>query len=84
MHILLTATAFDRFGALLPADVTPVVMQDDGTLAGATPWEDAGVEVAWPTADLFGAGAPVRPFFAFLLQSETLRWIQSPAAGSVR
>jgi phosphoglycerate dehydrogenase-like enzyme len=39
------------------------------------------VEVAWPTADLFEPEAPLRPFFAFLLQSTTLRWIQSPAAG---
>lgn len=81
MRILLTATAAARFGDRLPDDVTPVVMQPDGSLAGGTPWEEAAVEVAWPTADLFEPGAPVRPFFAFLLQSTTLRWIQSPAAG---
>lgn len=81
MRILLTAAAADRFGHRLPADVSPAVMQADGSLADGTPWEDADVEVAWPTADLFEPGAPVRPFFAFLLQSTTLRWIQSPAAG---
>ena len=81
MRVLLTATAHERFGTRLPADVEPVVMQGDGTLAGGTPWEEAGVDVAWPTADLFDPGAPLRPFFAFLLQSTTLRWIQSPAAG---
>ena len=81
MRVLLTATAFDRFGARLPDDVTPFVMQADGTLAGGVPWEESDVEVAWPTADLFEPEAPLRPFFAFLLQSTTLRWIQSPAAG---
>lgn len=81
MRALLTASTHERFGHRLPAGVEPVVMQADGTLAGGTPWEEAGVEVAWPTADLFERGAPLRPFFAFLLQSTTLRWIQSSAAG---
>ena len=81
MRVLLTATAHERFGDRLPARVEPLVMQGDGTLAGGIAWEDAAAEVAWPTADLFEPDAPLRPFFAFLLQSETLRWIQSPAAG---
>ena len=81
VRILLTATAFDRFGDRLPPGVEPVVMEDDGTLRTGDPWEDAAVEVAWPTADLFDPDAPLRPFFGFLLQSTTLRWIQSPAAG---
>ena len=81
MRVLLTATAHERFGHRLPGDVEPVVMQADGTLAGGAPWEEAAAEVAWPTADLFEPDAPLRPFFAFLLQSPTLRWIQSPAAG---
>ena len=81
MRVLLTATAFERFGDRLPGGVEPVVMEADGKLRGGTSWEDAVVEVAWPTADLFGPGAPVRPFFAFLVQSASLRWIQSPAAG---
>lgn len=81
MRVLLTATAHERFGHRLPPHVEPVVMPGDGTLAGGTAWEDSAVEVAWPTADLFEPEAPLRPFFAFLLQSETLRWIQSPAAG---
>ena len=76
MRVLLTATAHERFGDRLPPNVEPVVMQGDGTLAGGVAWEDAGVEVAWPTADLFEPEAPLRPFFAFLLQSTTLRWIQ--------
>jgi phosphoglycerate dehydrogenase-like enzyme len=81
MRALLTATAHERFGARLPEGVEAVVMDGDGTLVGGTPWEEADVEVAWPTADLFEPGAPLRPFFAFLLQSMTLRWIQSSAAG---
>ena len=81
MRVLLTAKAHDRFGDRLPTDVEPVAMQPDGTLATGEPWEDAAVEIAWPTSDLFEPDAPLRPFFAFLLQSTTLRWIQSPAAG---
>ena len=81
MRVLLTATAHERFGDRLPGHVEPVVMRRDGTLPDGLAWEDAAVEVAWPTADLFEPDAPLRPFFAFLLQSETLQWIQSPAAG---
>ncbi|HUP87584.1 MAG TPA: D-2-hydroxyacid dehydrogenase [Acidimicrobiales bacterium] len=81
MRVLLTTTAHARFGDRLPVGVEPVVMEADGTLSGGTPWEDADVEVAWPTADLFEPDAPLRPFFAFLLQATTIRWIQSPAAG---
>jgi phosphoglycerate dehydrogenase-like enzyme len=81
MRILLTATAFERFGDRLPDDAAPAVMERDGSLRDGTSWEDADVEVAWPTADLFEPDAPLRPFFGFLLQSTTLRWIQSPAAG---
>jgi phosphoglycerate dehydrogenase-like enzyme len=81
MRVLLTATAHERFGDRLPASVEPMVMQNDGTLASGVAWEDSNVEVAWPTADLFEPDAPLRPFFGFLLQSESLRWIQSPAAG---
>jgi phosphoglycerate dehydrogenase-like enzyme len=81
MRILLTATAHERFGHRLPAGAEALVMGNDGRLAGDVEWGDVAVEVAWPTADLFDDGAPVRPFFAFLLQSTTLRWVQSPAAG---
>ncbi len=81
MRVLLTATALERFGDRLPSDVEYVAMTADGSLADGTPWEQADVEVAWPTSDLFEPRAPLRPFFAFLIQSTTLRWIQSPAAG---
>lgn len=81
MRILLTATAHERFGDRMPAGAEPVLMRPDGSLAGEVAWEDAAAEVAWATADLFEPGAPVRPFFAFLVQSATLRWIQSSAAG---
>ncbi len=81
MRILLTAPAHAHFADRFPADAEALVMQADGTLAGGIAWEDAGAEIAWPTADLFDPDAPLRAFFAFLLQSTTLRWIQSPAAG---
>lgn len=81
MRILLTSTSFDRSGDRLPPDAVPVVMGRDGTLSEGLTWEDAAAEVAWPTADLFDPGAPLRPFFGFLRQSQTLQWVQSPAAG---
>lgn len=62
-------------------------MANDGTLhlghreGQPLTWEEADVEVAWPTADLFADGAPLRPFFGFLVRHEALRWVQSPAAG---
>lgn len=42
---------------------------------------DAHPEVAWGTSDLYRAGAPIGAFFELLLQLDSLRWFQSPAAG---
>lgn len=87
VDVLLTQTAFDRFGerlSTLDAGIRPMRMQPDGSLLVGereVAWEDAAPEVAWATADLFDEGAPLRPFFGFLLKSETIRWLQSPAAG---
>jgi phosphoglycerate dehydrogenase-like enzyme len=87
MRVLVTETARDRFGeaiSAVAADIELVVMTTDGSLrqdGAAIPSEDAGVEVVWATADLFAEGAPIRPFFALVAASTTLRWLQSPAAG---
>src|SRR4051812_46954561 len=42
----------------------------------------ADADVAWITADLFDEGAPLRPYFGGLLRLPSLRWAQSPAAGT--
>jgi phosphoglycerate dehydrogenase-like enzyme len=88
VRILLTETAAGEFGERVLAAGGPgaelAVMAGDGTLhvGGETvTWEEADVEVAWPTADLFADGAPLRPFFGFLIRHEPLKWVQSPAAG---
>jgi phosphoglycerate dehydrogenase-like enzyme len=91
MRILVTETTGDRFGPAIGAvgaDIELVAMGADGSLLlgsgrrrPAVSWEDARVEVAWATADLFAEGAPIRPFFAFVADSRSLRWLQSPAAG---
>lgn len=87
MDVLLTQTAFERFGErLLAIDVgaRPMRMQADGSLRigeREVAWEDAAPEVAWATADLFDDGAPLRPFFGFVLKADSIRWLQSPAAG---
>ncbi|MEA3075174.1 MAG: hypothetical protein QOF60_82 [Actinomycetota bacterium] len=88
MRILVTETAAREFGERVVAaggrGAELVVMAGDGSLhaGGETlTWEEADVEVAWPTADLFADGAPLRPFFGFLIRHEPLKWVQSPAAG---
>lgn len=83
----MTQTAYDRFGARvtdLDRDVRCMRMQPDGSLLvgeRTVAWDDATPEVAWATADLFDDGAPLRPFFGFLVASSSVRWLQSPAAG---
>jgi phosphoglycerate dehydrogenase-like enzyme len=84
VDVFLTETAAQRFGDRLEG-VTLLRMQDDGTLRrdGETvEREDAEPEVAWASADLFDEGAPLRPFFGFLVRrAESIRWLQSAAAG---
>ncbi len=86
MLALLTRTAHDSFAARLDRPgVEWLVMEADGSLTGpdgsAVPWPEARPEVAWATSDLFRPGAPVAAFFRFVVDSTTLRWFQSPAAG---
>lgn len=81
-RVLLTETAWERYGSRLPSDVVPIRLRADGSLAGAASREEAAPEVAWGTFDLFDEGGPARAFFGFLLHSPTLRWFQSPAAGA--
>jgi len=87
VRILLSETAEGSYGEGLRSahrDIELVTMKGDGTVAlGDGPplaWEDAAIEVAWGTSDLFDAG-PIRPFFGLLRRSEGLRWFQSGAAG---
>lgn len=86
MRILLTSAAASRARDAI-TDAVPTVelaeMRDDGTLVvdgDKVEWEDANVEVAWTSFDLF-AGGPVRPFFGFLMRSTTLKWLQLSNAG---
>lgn len=88
MRLLLTQVATDRFGdrvrALVP-DVVLLRMQDDGTVLGPdgpVARDDVRADVAWGTADLFVAGHPVRRYFGTVAHSETVRWFQSPGAGT--
>ena len=61
------------------------MMNGDGTLSDphGAPKDraDAHPEIAWGTSDLFREGAPLVPFFKFMLESAGLSWFQSPAAG---
>lgn len=71
-RLLLTEHALgliaDRIAALA---VEPVVL--DGHI------DD--IEIAWATADLYGDRDVLRHFFGALVGSESLRWLQSSAAG---
>jgi len=87
-RLLLTETAADAFGASILAaheDIELVVMARDGTLrlgdGSVLERDGTGIEVVWATQDLFGEGAPLRPFFGLVRRLETLRWFQSQAAG---
>jgi len=86
MQVLLTAVAYESFGAQISrSGVDWLVMKGDGTLSDphGVPKDraDAHPEIAWGTSDLFREGAPLVPFFAFMLESAGLAWFQSPAAG---
>jgi phosphoglycerate dehydrogenase-like enzyme len=86
MQVLLTAVAYESFGAqLYRPGVDWLLMNGDGTLCDphGAPKDrvDAHPDIAWGTSDLFREGAPLVPFFAFMLENARLAWFQSPAAG---
>ena len=86
MQVLLTAVAYQSFGAVLSRPgVDWLLMNEDESLCDAhgTPIarEDAHPDIAWGTSDLFREGAPLVSFFAFMLSSAELAWFQSPGAG---
>lgn len=86
VRCLSTAVAHGTFGPQLQRDgVEWIILHDDGATrdvsGDAVHPEAAGPEIAWGTSDLFREGAPLRRFFSLMLESRTLRWFQSPAAG---
>ena len=88
MQLLLTQVAADRFVERVRAvapDAVLLRMQDDGTILGPdgpVARDDAGPEVAWGTADLFADGHPLGAFFGLLAHRDSVRWFQSPGAGT--
>jgi phosphoglycerate dehydrogenase-like enzyme len=62
-----------------------LLMNEDGSLSDphgtSIAREDAHPDIAWGTSDLFREGAPLVPFFSFMLESVGLGWFQSPGAG---
>jgi phosphoglycerate dehydrogenase-like enzyme len=86
VQVLLTAAAYRSFGADLSRQgVDWLLMNEDGGLCEpdglSIPREDARPKIAWGTSDLFREGAPLGPFFSFMLGSAELQWFQSPGAG---
>lgn len=78
----------DRFREVAPT-VRLLAMAPDGTIRDGddeVAWDDAGVEVAFGSTDLFERTSPdddhhVRRFFGFLLRAGSLRWFHVAAAG---
>jgi phosphoglycerate dehydrogenase-like enzyme len=87
MRVMIGATAQQRYGDIITASnpsVELVVMDDDGSLHlhdSTVGIEDAGVDVAWASGDLFTEDGPASQFLNAAKASPTLRWFQSPAAG---
>jgi phosphoglycerate dehydrogenase-like enzyme len=84
--VLVTSVAYRSFGQELSRpEVDWLVINQDGSLCDihgtAIATDDARPDIAWGTSDLFRDGAPLATFFTFMLESEVLRWFQSPAAG---
>jgi phosphoglycerate dehydrogenase-like enzyme len=83
MRLLVYKPAYARLGAQFPAAVEPVIMDETGALTvdgHAVAIEDAGVEAAWTSGDLWTS--PVaRDFAIAVLKSQGLKWMQSSAAG---
>lgn len=85
MRVLVSETAarlLDERGAQVPSDLDIVRMRADGALEGDV-GATAAPEVAWATGDLFfyGDGRALDAWARLLIQSDSLRWFQSPAAG---
>jgi glyoxylate/hydroxypyruvate reductase len=86
VQVLLTETAAALLGERaerVGGELEPVRMRRDGGLDVAGDERSAdGIqpEVAWATGDLFFRGG-AGPWFELLLDLESLRWFQSPAAG---
>ena len=87
MEIFCSARARDDHRDLLDAATPPetrwLELHEDGsaTIAGhAVELREATPDVAWMTSDLV-QGGPSRQFFGLLTRSESVRWLQSSAAG---
>lgn len=89
MEILLYEPSYRRVRealARVAPDAVPVVMREDGSfLRGGEPLGRKAIrpEVAWASRDLYvpGTEGPVRDFMIAVLRSDSLRWLQSAAAG---
>lgn len=83
MQVLLSETAFRRFGDLLPSEHVEWVRHTvEGHLLGEAGerTHDVDPEVAWGTADvLYDGSGP--SFFRLVERSEGLKWFQSSVAG---
>src|SRR3954468_18235764 len=86
--IYVTERAWESFGSRVQTvcrSARAVQMANDGGLhVDGEPIDRnaADADVAWITADLFDEGAPLRAYFGLLRRLPSLRWAQTPAAGT--
>lgn len=88
VRLLLTDTVASRYGDRIRAagpEVEWVRMRRDGTLVDddghGVARDDAAIDVAWLTGDLWAEGAPIRPFMGMVRYGKQLQWFHSSAAG---
>jgi phosphoglycerate dehydrogenase-like enzyme len=86
MQVLMLERSYQRVGSKLrevAPELEPLLMAADGSLHLQGQPIDARAarpEMAWANSDLY-AGGPVRDFMVLCLKSESLRFVQSSAAG---
>jgi phosphoglycerate dehydrogenase-like enzyme len=82
-RVLLYEPSYRRIKSDLPGGLDIVLVDVDGGLRRTGEPVAAGqaaAQAGWISTDLLGGG-PARPYFAALLQSPDLRWVQSASAG---
>lgn len=86
MQVLMMERAFERVQARLAEhapEIEPLFMAQDGSLhlrGEKIAPEAAAPQMAWASTDLY-VGGPARDFMVFCLKSDSMRFIQSSAAG---
>ena len=86
MNVLIFASSYERIKddlKRIAPTVQPVVMAPDGRLSingEEVSADQIELEVAWPNIEVHNGGA-VREFMTTILKSQSMKWVQTSAAG---